>query len=189
MAAMKEPAEILALARAYPPDQGVLELIVLRGAGGRRLTPPRARLSAASGLEGDRWSLQAGPDPEKQVSLMNSAFLGAVLREGGERSISGDNLVVSIGLSRESLPPGARLRIGEAELEVTDHPHTGCRKFEAWFGQPARELVDSPEGKALRLRGAYARVARDGEIRVGDPVSRIRTGTGKTSSPGPPARP
>jgi hypothetical protein len=34
-------------------------------------------------------------------------------------------------------------------------------------------LVNSPEGRALRLRGLYARVIRRGEIRLGDTIEKL----------------
>ena len=55
-------------------------------------------------------------------------------------------------------------------MEVTSQPHTGCDKFVARFGLDAMKWVNSPEGRALNLRGIYARVVRDGVVRVSDPV-------------------
>jgi MOSC domain-containing protein YiiM len=70
------------------------------------------------------------------------------------------------------LPPGTQLTIGSAAIEVTDQPHTGCRKFTARFGADATTFVNSPRGRQLRLRGINARVTQSGIIRAGDIVSK-----------------
>jgi MOSC domain-containing protein YiiM len=58
-------------------------------------------------------------------------------------------------------------------LEVTDLPHLGCGKFAARYGEEARELVNSPEGVALNLRGINARVVEGGTVRRGDVVRKL----------------
>jgi MOSC domain-containing protein YiiM len=55
---------------------------------------------------------------------------------------------------------------------VTPEPHTGCAKFVERFGVEAMKFVNSPTGRALRLRGLNARVVQPGTIRVGDPVKK-----------------
>jgi MOSC domain-containing protein YiiM len=62
------------------------------------------------------------------------------------------------------------LAIGDALLEVSAAPHTGCAKFSGRFGVDALRFVSSPEGRELRLRGMNTRVIRGGAIRVGDRV-------------------
>jgi MOSC domain-containing protein YiiM len=76
-------------------------------------------------------------------------------------------------LSSENLPPGSRLAIGGAVLEVTDEPHTGCKKYSGRFGLDALQFVNSPEGRALNLRGINTRVVQPGPIRVGDAVRKL----------------
>jgi MOSC domain-containing protein YiiM len=58
-------------------------------------------------------------------------------------------------------------------VEVTAPPHTGCAKFSARFGSPALRFVNSPEGRALRLRGVHARIVQPGEVRPGDAIRRL----------------
>jgi MOSC domain-containing protein YiiM len=71
------------------------------------------------------------------------------------------------------LPPGTQLALGSAMIEVTDQPHTGCKKFMARFGLDAMKFVNSPVGKQLHLRGINAKVVQPGVIRVGDMVKKI----------------
>jgi len=76
-------------------------------------------------------------------------------------------------LSEENLPPGACLKIGTAVLEVTSDPHLGCGKFIKRFGADAMKLVNSEEGRALRLRGVNTRVVVPGRVAVGDAVRKV----------------
>lgn len=75
-------------------------------------------------------------------------------------------------LSEANLKSGDRLQIGEAVVEVTAVPHTGCGLFKARFGEEALAVINSDLGKSLQLRGIYARVVVDGVVRKGDYVSK-----------------
>ena len=161
---------LLDLVRASPKDAGALKLIVLRLPGEQRRTPEHTVLSLEQGVEGDRWNLKPEANPLSQVSVMNARFLEAIAGDAERMNLAGDNLIVDLDLHENNLPAGTRLRIGSAVIEVTDYPHTGCKKFHGRYGKEALVLVNSPEGRALRLRGLYARVIRRGEIHVGDSV-------------------
>jgi len=87
--------------------------------------------------------------------------------------LSGDNLLVDFDLSASNLTAGQRLKIGEAIIEITAKPHTGCAKFSKRFGADALKFVNSPEGEALRLRGVHAQVVQGGRIAVGDRIEKI----------------
>jgi MOSC domain-containing protein YiiM len=68
--------------------------------------------------------------------------------------------------------PGETI-LGTALLEITDTPHTGCKKFAARFGADALRFVNLGQGKDLRLRGIYATVVHPGTISVGDQVHKL----------------
>ncbi len=70
----------------------------------------------------------------------------------------------------DDLPPGVRLRLGTAVVEVSAVPHNGCVAFAERFGSDALRFVSSPNGRQHRLRGVNTRVVMSGEVRVGDPV-------------------
>ena len=163
---------VMDLVRASPKNNGVLKLIVLRLPNEQRRTPSRAIVSLANGVEGDRWSLKPNPNPLSQVSVMNARFLEAIAGSADRMNLAGDNLIVDLDLQESNLPLGTRLRVGQAVIEVTDSPHTGCSKFERRYGKAMRDLANSPEGMALRLRGLYARVVHEGEVRLGDSVTK-----------------
>ena len=80
---------------------------------------------------------------------------------------------IHLDLSLENLAAGTRLAVGEAVVEVTADPHTGCAKFSARFGSDALRFVNSPDGRELRLRGLNARVVQAGTVRAGDTVRKL----------------
>jgi|ERR1039458_1128823 MOSC domain-containing protein YiiM len=161
---------LLDLVRASPKDGGVLKLIVVRLPNEQRQTPTQAVLSPERGVGGDRWNLKTNADPLVQVSVMNSRFLEAIAGEAERMDLAGDNLIVDLDLHKNNLPTGTRLCIGQALLEVTDSPHTGCKKFERRYGKAALDITNTPEGSAMRLRGLLARVIQGGEVRLGDTI-------------------
>ena len=89
---------------------------------------------------------------------------------------AGDQLYLDMDLSGANLPPGTRLEIGDAMVEITEPPHTGCRKFAERFGKDAVVFVNSGQGKKLNFRGINAKVVRSGDIRVGDVARKLPGG-------------
>jgi MOSC domain-containing protein YiiM len=108
-----------------------------------------------------------------QLNLMNARAIALLAQEKDRWSLAGDQLYVDLDLSEENLPPGTQLAIGAAIIEVTDQPHTGCKKFMARFGADALKFVNSPVGKGLHLRGVNARVVQPGAIHTGDVVRKV----------------
>lgn len=164
-----------------PGDNGVLELIVRRPRVEERETLDSARLDATEGLVGDNWLARGSattPDgsahPGKQLTIMNSRLIALVAGERVRWPLAGDQLFVDLDLSEDNLPPGTRLRIGTAVVEITPEPHTGCKKFASRYGVDAVRFVSSAHAKRLRLRGVYAKVVQSGEIRAGDEVSIVK---------------
>jgi MOSC domain-containing protein YiiM len=167
---MQDTLQILSAVRSSPKDVGVLKLIVLRLPGEQRSTPSQAILSTTNGVEGDRWNLKSDANPLSQVSVINVRLLEAIAGDAERMNLAGDNLIVDLALDESNLPAGTRLQVGQALIEVTNQPHTGCKKFHGRYGKEAHVLANSEEGRALRLRGLYAQVVRGGEVHVGDRV-------------------
>ena len=98
---------------------------------------------------------------------MNARVAAVLTGSDDGWSAAGDQLYVDLDLGESNLPAGSRLAIGEAIVEVSATPHTGCAKFSARFGLDALRFVSTPNGRAMRLRGMNARVVRGGTVRVG----------------------
>jgi hypothetical protein len=166
--------------RQAPREIGLLKLIVRRPNVDERELVEQAELSLSDGLVGDNWKQRGSnstPDhsahPEAQVTVMNVRAAALVAQSDERWPLAGDQLYVDFDLSDDNIPPGTRLQIGSAILEVSAKPHTGCNKFSARFGVEALKFVNSPEGKHLHLRGINTRVVQAGTIRVGDAVQKM----------------
>lgn len=161
--------------RLSPRDVGRLELIVRRPAVDAREVLEEAELDLDVGLVGDTWSVRpsptGSPNPEGQLTLMNSRVIALVAGHPDRWPLAGDQLYVDLDLSEEGLPAGTRLSIGGAVIEVTAKPHRGCVKFAARFGPVALRFVNTGPGLTLNLRGRNARVVQPGSIRRGDKVT------------------
>ena len=163
--------------RRSPADEGRVELIVRRPAIDEREVLDIGVLDLAEGLVGDTWkdrgssrTADGGPHPDMQLNVINARAAALVAAHTDRRVLAGDQLHLDLDISLENLPAGTQLALGSAVIEVTAQPHTGCKKFSARFGSDAWRFVNSPEGKALRLRGLNARVVVPGEVRQGDAV-------------------
>ncbi|PON14259.1 MOSC domain-containing protein [Candidatus Entotheonella serta] len=166
--------------RQSPPDVGPLELIVRRPQIGTREVLESGELDRDEGLVGDNWrtrgssrSADGTAHPDMQINIMNARVIALVAQQKDRWPLAGDQLFIDLDLSANNVPPGTHLALGSAILEVTDQPHTGCKKFVERFGVDALKFISSPVGKALQLRGINAKVIHPGIIQVGDIVKKI----------------
>lgn len=169
----------LAPIRQSPADAGTLAMIVRRPAIDQREVLDIGELDEDEGLKGDNWAVRGSsrtPDksahPEMQLNLMNARAIALIAQEEERWPLAGDQLYVDLDLSEKNLPPGSRLSLGEAIIEITAIPHNGCKKFAQRFGIDAVKFVNSKEGKALHLRGLNAKVIRGGSIKKGDRIQK-----------------
>ena len=166
--------------RDAPKDAGVVHLIVRRPETLEREILDEGQLDTAEGLVGDNWrargsgqTADGSADPECQITIMNSRVTDLVAQDKDRWHLAGDQLYVEMDISRENLPPGTRLGIGDAVLEVSAKPHTGCGKFVERFGADAMKFVNSAVGRDMCLRGINTWVIQQGAVSVGDVVRKL----------------
>ena len=138
--------------------------------GGVPKLPVAEAVIRLDGVAGDRQgnrSVHGGRD--RAVCLFSLERIESLRQEGHTiyPGASGENLTL-VGLDWDAVGPGDRLRIGETvELELTSYT-TPCRYNACWFlgGEYGRISHKRHPGWS-RL---YAKVLREGTIRVGDRV-------------------
>jgi len=155
------------------------------------------RLDLDHGVVGDDWlprarsrALADGRHLQSQVNVMSARMVGLLADSAEEQAYAGDQLYLDLDISVANLPTGSLLEFGPSGaggpvLEVSRKPHNGCAKFKARYGQDATLFVNTPEGRALRLRGFNARIVEPGSVRPGDAVRVVRRGglDDQTASP------
>jgi MOSC domain-containing protein YiiM len=153
-----------------PPAAHIVSIVYRPQGTGRpqdrysRVPTERVRLIEFHGIEGD----MKGSATRRQLNVMCAEVLAELGTEGfkvapGEM---GEQIIVA-GIDPTQLVPGARVRLGEAVIEVIE-PRTGCARFEMIQGHP-RQLVQG------RL-GVIARVVSGGAVAVGDGVEVLPPG-------------
>jgi MOSC domain-containing protein YiiM len=159
-----------------PTDGGIVEMIVCRPTTDERRVLEEGMLDTTHGLRGDSWESgppDGRPDPLRQITVMNSRVLASIAGHRDRWQLAGDQLIVDLDLSIDSLPTGTRLQIGNAVAEVTEPPHTGCSKFAGRFGADALAWANGPLGRQQRRRGMHVRVLESGTVRPGDAIRKL----------------
>ena len=165
---------------AAPADTGEVVMIVMRPDIDARETVQRCELSLEDGLVGDNWKTRGAlkriprkPEIERQLTLMNARAAALVAVTEDRWPLAGDQFYVDLDLSDANVPAGTQLRMGTAVVEVTEPPHTGCRKFIQRFGKDAMKWVNSESGRRHNLRGVNARVVSEGRVSAGDTIRKL----------------
>lgn len=163
-----------------PSDHATVDMITRRPEAGQRDILETCELDETHGLVGDNWQQRgssATPDgsanPDAQITIINTRIINAIAGSKSRWHLAGDQLVIDLDLSHDNLPPGARLSIGTAIIELTAEPHTGCAKFMSRFGKDALRFVSGPQAMQQRRRGANAKIIKPGTIRIGDKATKL----------------
>lgn len=160
-----------------PNDGGPIEMIVRRPGENEREVVKSAELTPDGGLVGDDWINRVDDNGEPhhaaQLTLMNARVAGAVAVTRERWPLAGDQIYVDMDISETNLPPGSRIRIGEAVVEISRVPHTGCAKFAGRFGSEALRFANVGPGRENRFRGVNAFVVEGGTFAVGDKITKL----------------
>jgi hypothetical protein len=166
--------------RSSPKQDGRVVLICRRGETEQREVVDEAVLDTTEGLVGDNWLTRGSSstndgsaNPDMQLTLMNARSAALIAGTPERRQLAGDQFFIDLDLSVDNLPPGTRLKLGEAIVEITAIPHRGCGKFSSRFGVDALKFVNSPTGRQLNLRGVNARIVEGGLVRPGDTITKL----------------
>ncbi len=142
--------------------------------GGVPKLPVAEAVVAVSGVSGDDQADKVhhgGPD--QAVCLFSVDVIERLRREGHPifPGAAGENLTLA-GVDWDLVRPGARLRVGEALLEIT-FPAAPCSKNARWFlNGRFNRMNDRKHPGWSRM---YARVLTEGRVSTGDPVQLIST--------------
>src|SRR6266850_1542202 len=154
--------------RNLPPVSGVLHSINVSNGGVPKLSQ-RAAAVRTRGVEGDRQrDLRYHGGPTRAVSLYSLELIHALRAEGHPVDVGciGENFTLT-GVPWEQMVPGAKLEVGEVQIELTDYA-APCGNLRPYFTAGAFVRVAQKVNPGWsRL---YARVLREGSVRIGDPV-------------------
>lgn len=160
-----------------PKDSGPIEMIVRRPDENEREVIQSGELTKDRGLVGDSWAERVDdngdPHMAAQLTIMNCRVTDAVAGTRDRWPLAGDQVYVDMDISQANLPPGSRIRLGSAVVEISDVPHTGCAKFAGRFGREALRWVNVGVGRDNRFRGLNAFVVEPGTFRVGDEITKL----------------
>jgi MOSC domain-containing protein YiiM len=139
--------------------------------GGVPKRPLPACLVTAGGLQGDRQrDLEYHGGPTRAVCLYSQDLIDALRAEGHPISAGtiGENFTVS-GVPWSEMIPGAQFDVGEVRVELTDYA-APCNNIAASFHDRRTGRVSQKAHPGWsRL---YARVLKEGTVRVGDRVAK-----------------
>lgn len=160
---------------------GLVEAIFVAPSTGAPVDAPRsAHLIAGVGIEGDRYATGRGhwSDPrwpDQELTLVEAEVTEAI----GVAGAALRRNLVTRGVRLETLI-GARVRIGEAEIEGV-RPCDPCAHIERAAAAPG--LLRALAGRG----GLRARIVRGGRVRVGDAIEVLGPACAPAESSGPSA--
>lgn len=138
-----------------------------RSDGGVPKRPVEVATVHANGMEGDRQrNLRFHGGPDRALCLYSQERIDALAAEGHPivRGAVGENVTIA-GIPWERVQPGARLTLGEVEVEVTAYT-TPCRTIVAAFhDERSTRIAQSQHPGWSRV---YVRILREGLLHVGD---------------------
>jgi MOSC domain-containing protein YiiM len=152
-----------------PSEQGVVVSVNASTGGVPKLPVPCARASAA-GIAGDgQRDLEHHGGLDRALCLYSMERIEALQAEGHPIApgTTGENLTIR-GLDWDRVVPGTTLRVGGVTVDVTAYA-APCATIRPSFADGNSNRIS--QSKHPGWSRVYARVAGEGEIRVGDRVT------------------
>jgi MOSC domain-containing protein YiiM len=140
-----------------------------RSGGGVPKLPVERAIVRSGGMEGDRQANRRyHGGPQRALCLYAQERLDDLAAAGHPiwRGTLGENVTIA-GLPWERVRPGARMRIGTVEAEVTGFA-APCRKIAYAFSDG--DFIRIGEKVNPGWSRVYVRILTEGEMAVGDPV-------------------
>ena len=147
---------------------GTIEAINVSDGGVPKRAVPRAGVSA-NGVEGDRQrDLRHHGGPERALCLYSADLIDALRREGHPitAGAAGENLTIR-GISWEAMVPGARVRVGAVDAEITAYSHP-CTNLRPCFADEDFSRISQKVHPGWSR--VYARVLSQGVVELGAAV-------------------
>ena len=153
----------------------VVQVSVSQG-GIPKLAIPSAELTEI-GIAGDSWRRPFHGGRRQAILLVTIEGIDELVAQGFPvfPGALGEN-VTTRGLDRRQLRMGQRLRVGEAEIELT-RMRAPCATLDVYGSgiqaamYDARVLAGDPESQRWGLSGFYASVVQPGIVRAGDSIA------------------
>ena len=156
----------------FSPQSAATQAVIVslhRSNGGvPKLEVPSARVTA-HGMEGDRQrNLKHHGGPDRALCLYSIELIEALRGEGHpiDPGAMGENVLVR-RVDWRRMVPGVRLRLGEAEIELTSYAHP-CRNIAGAFRGGRSERVSSKLNPGWSR--VYTRVSKEAILAPGDDV-------------------
>lgn len=160
--------DMVRLGVGSPPQQGIVAQINVSDGGVPKRPITSARVDAG-GVVGDRQKTRDHHGRPFQALCLWSVEVIEGLAAAGHPiapGSAGENLTIS-GLDWNRLRPGALVRLGEVDAEITSYA-TPCKQNARWFSDRDFRRIDHERNPGTgRL---YAAVLGGGAVAVGDPV-------------------
>ncbi|MCU1369066.1 MAG: hypothetical protein JWO77_260 [Ilumatobacteraceae bacterium] len=158
----------LRTAGAFGPTVNGTVAGLFRSHGGVPKHPQPSLQIGLAGVDGDAQNDRGNHGrPWQAVCLWGTEVIDAFRADGHRLApgLAGENITTT-GIPWDRVVPGARLRTGDALLELSAYA-VPCRKNAAWFTDGHFGLMHHRHGFVSRV---YATVVRPGTVSLGDPV-------------------
>ena len=154
---------------------GAVAQISVSGGGIPKLAIPSAGLTDV-GLAGDGWRYPFHGGRRRAILLITAEGIDELVAHGYPlfAGALGENLTTR-GIHRRDLRVGQRLRVGDAEVMLTEM-RTPCATLDVYGSGIQAAMFDAvvqagdPESARWGLSGFYASTVQTGTIRTGDPI-------------------